>query len=58
MPEPRIVQRDGYTIELEREVDGSWIADIPAMPGVMLYGDTEEEAIENVLKLAREVEAE
>ena len=52
----RVVMRDGYTIELEREVDGSWIADIPALPGVMLYGDTEEEAIENVLKLAREVE--
>lgn len=27
-------------IELEREEDGRWIAEIPAVPGVMAYGQT------------------
>lgn len=32
-------------IELDREVDGRWIADVPALPGVLVYGQTKEEAI-------------
>jgi predicted RNase H-like HicB family nuclease len=42
-------------VEIEREVDGRWIADIPAMPGVTAYGKTEDEATLNVLALARRV---
>jgi predicted RNase H-like HicB family nuclease len=31
-------------IKLEREDDGRWIADIPAQPGLMVYGTTPSEA--------------
>ena len=31
-------------IEIDREEDGRWIADVPAIPGVMAYGATEQEA--------------
>jgi predicted RNase H-like HicB family nuclease len=31
-------------IGLERAEDGRWIADVPALPGVLAYGDTEAEA--------------
>jgi predicted RNase H-like HicB family nuclease len=44
-----------YTIEFEQETDGRWIAEIPAIPGVMVYGATREEATEKVEALAREV---
>jgi predicted RNase H-like HicB family nuclease len=27
-----------FTIELDREEDGRWIADVPALPGVVVYG--------------------
>ena len=27
-------------IEIEREEDGRWIAEIPDLPGVMVYGDS------------------
>jgi predicted RNase H-like HicB family nuclease len=33
-----------YEIEFEVEDDGRWIADIPALPGVMAYGATKHEA--------------
>ena len=32
-------------IEIEREDDGRWIAEIPEIPGVMVYGSTKQEAI-------------
>jgi predicted RNase H-like HicB family nuclease len=31
-------------IEIEQEDDGRWLAEIPALPGVMAYGDTRDEA--------------
>lgn len=31
-------------IECEQEADGRWIAEIPALPGVLVYGDTENDA--------------
>jgi predicted RNase H-like HicB family nuclease len=27
-----------YTVHLEQEDDGRWIAEIPELPGVMVYG--------------------
>ncbi len=42
-------------IELEREEDGRWIADVEALPGVMVYGATREEAITRVQALALHV---
>lgn len=32
-------------IEVEREADGRWLAEIPDLPGVMAYGSTQAEAI-------------
>jgi predicted RNase H-like HicB family nuclease len=31
-------------IELEREDDGRWIGEVPALPGVFAYGATEQQA--------------
>lgn len=46
------------TIETEREVDGRWIADVPELPGVMVYGSTRDKAIAQVEALALRVLAE
>ncbi len=32
-------------IEVEQEGDGRWIAEVTALPGVLAYGATKEEAI-------------
>jgi predicted RNase H-like HicB family nuclease len=39
-------------IEFDREEDGRWIAEIPALPGVMAYGATRNEARGKVEALA------
>jgi predicted RNase H-like HicB family nuclease len=44
-------------IEIEKENDGSWIAEIPDLPGVMMYGKTRTEAIFRVEALALRVMA-
>ena len=47
-----------FTLEIEREVDGRWIAEIPELPGSMKYGGTRESAIAQVQALALRVLAE
>ncbi len=42
-------------IEIEREDDGRWIAEVPELPGVLVYGQTREEAISRVQALALRV---
>lgn len=42
-------------IGIEREEDGRWIAEIPDLPGVMVYGATREEAVAKVEALALRV---
>ena len=42
-------------IEIEREDDGRWIAEVPDLPGVMTYGRTREEVISKVEALALRV---
>jgi predicted RNase H-like HicB family nuclease len=42
-------------IESEREDDGRWIAELPALPGVLSYGATEAEAQAKVKALALRV---
>ena len=42
-------------IETEREDDGRWIAEVPDLPGVMVYGGSREEAIAKVKALALRV---
>jgi predicted RNase H-like HicB family nuclease len=44
-------------IELDREDDGRWIAEVPQLPGVMTYGPTRDKAIAAVQHLAVEVVA-
>jgi predicted RNase H-like HicB family nuclease len=39
-------------IEVEIEEDGRFIAEVPAVPGAMVYGDTANEAIRKVESLA------
>jgi len=46
------------TIETEQEVDGRWIAEIPELPGVLVYGSTRNEAITKAEVLALRVLAE
>ena len=41
-----------FKIELDRENDGRWIAEVPALPGVLAYGDTEAEARAHAMSLA------
>ena len=42
-------------IEVDREEDGRWIAEVPALPGVMAYGQTNDQAIARVKALALRV---
>lgn len=42
-------------IEIEREEDGRWIAEISDLSGVMAYGQSREEAISKVKALALRV---
>ena len=46
------------TIEFEREDDGRWIADVRELPGVMVYGQTKDEARAKAHALAFRVLAE
>lgn len=41
-----------YTVEFDREEDGRWIADVPALPGRMVYGRTRAQVLARVRKLA------
>jgi predicted RNase H-like HicB family nuclease len=41
-----------FVIEFERENDGRWIAEIPKLPGVLVYGDSKSEARKRVHALA------
>ncbi len=42
-------------IETEREEDGRWIAEVPDLPGVIVYEDSKEDAILKVKVLALRV---
>jgi len=39
-------------IEIDKEEDGRWIAEVPDIPGVMVYGQTRDEAVSKVEALA------
>ena len=41
-----------FTVELDRETDGRWIAEISALPGALCYGSSKEEASRKVEALA------
>ena len=41
-----------FTIELEQETDGRWIAEVQELPGVLSYGASREEALAKAEALA------
>jgi predicted RNase H-like HicB family nuclease len=45
-------------LEIEKEDDGRWIAEVPDLPGVLAYGNTREQAIAHAEALAFRVLAE
>ena len=46
-----------FKVEIEQEEDGRWIAEVPDLPGVMVYGVTPDEAKTKVQALALRVVA-
>jgi predicted RNase H-like HicB family nuclease len=46
-----------FRVEIERETDGRWIAEVPELPGVLAYGSSEAEAQAKVQALALRVVA-
>ncbi len=46
------------SIECEREQDSRWVAEVPELPGVLVYGATAEEAMGKAEALALRVMAE
>jgi predicted RNase H-like HicB family nuclease len=43
------------TVEVEQEVDGRWLAEVPELPGVLAYGPTRSEAVSRAEALALRV---
>jgi predicted RNase H-like HicB family nuclease len=44
-----------FTIEIEREDDGRWIAEVVDLPGALAYGVSRKEALAHVQALALRV---
>ena len=51
---PKTLTAEGFSLAIEyhREVDGRWLADIAALPGVTAYGSTRKQATAAVQALA------
>ncbi len=47
-----------FKVEVEREEDGRWLAEVVELPGVLAYGETEQAALSRVQALALRVIAE
>ncbi len=47
-----------FLVEIEKEEDGRWIAEVPELSGVMAYGQTSAEAVGKAQALALRVIAE
>jgi predicted RNase H-like HicB family nuclease len=45
-------------VEVEREDDGRWLAEVPALTGALAYGQSREEAVAKVEALALRILAE
>lgn len=41
-----------FELEIEREEDGRWIAEIPELPGCLAYGDSRDDAVARAESLA------
>ena len=42
------------TIELDHEVDGRWVAEVPEL-NILLYGESQEDVIQRAQSAAREI---
>jgi predicted RNase H-like HicB family nuclease len=53
----QVAQAEAFNLKVEfsREDDGRWIADIPALPGVTVYGRTRKKALASAEALALRV---
>lgn len=49
------MESSNLVIELEQEDGGRWIAELPLLPGVLAYGETQDEAVSRVQVLALRV---
>jgi predicted RNase H-like HicB family nuclease len=41
-----------YTVVLEREADGGYVASVPALPGCVSQGDTRDDVLKNIREAA------
>ena len=55
VPQPPDGESLSFRIEYEKEEDGRWLAEVPALPGVMAYGKTKQDAEVEVTALALRV---
>lgn len=46
---------EAMTIEVEREADGRWLAEVMDLPGVLAYGPTRDAAVAHAKALALRV---
>jgi predicted RNase H-like HicB family nuclease len=44
-----------YTLEVEQEGDGRWLAEVVELPGVLAYGETQGKAVDGARALALRV---
>ena len=44
-----------YSLQVEQETDGRWLAEVPELPGVLAYGATSHEAVIKAETLALRV---
>ncbi len=44
-----------FRVVFDREDDGRWIAEVPELPGVMVYGESKQDALLRVQALAYRV---
>ena len=50
-----------FTVTIDRDEDGVWVVECPAIPGCVSQGESKEQAVENIkdaIKLCLEVRAE
>ena len=47
-----------YKVDTEQEADGRWIAEVPELPGVLVYGASRDEAVRKAQALSLRVLAE
>ena len=50
-------KKTNFTVELEQETDGRWIAEVQELPGVLCYGVSREDALAKAEALALRVVA-